>query len=97
MNKGLKTLTWWGMHGDNLPEPQGAFDTWVKLKARRSQFACPNPNPLDSQRKPCGAKLLELEGPVPCGSYNIRRWMVCEVCGWKGDRELGNVILKRVD
>lgn len=92
MNKGLKDLHWWALGRQNeLSEPSGGWDQVVTFKARWSIFGCPKKTKMNGRTNVCGARLKELSGPVPCGSYNVRRWMTCPVCGWKGDRELGVV------
>jgi len=87
----LKSLKWWAEAHGELREPSGAFDRILMLKVRPSLFGCPSKRLTNGRESECGARLMELAGPVPCGSYNTRRWMICEVCGWKGDRELGLV------
>jgi hypothetical protein len=93
MGKGLKDLKWWAETHNELQEPSGGWEETVNLKARWSVFGRPNQTGVSGRKSVCGAKLKELSGPVECGSYNTRRWMICEVCGWKGDRELGRVVL----
>lgn len=97
MEKGLKDLKWWAVHHGELREPSGAFDRIVILKARPSLFGCPHKISTNGRESVCGARLMELEGLVLCGSYNVRRWMVCPVCEKKVDREAGLVRLPELE
>lgn len=94
MKGGLIELSWWEENCHELPEPSGSFTDYSVAPVRFSGFACPAPNECDSKRGPCGANMQEYAGILVEPDGELKRCLVCPVCGYRTKRSLGKIIVE---